>query len=143
MRKLVFMALFSLAGCASVGGAVYSPPQTPAKGMAQLVVYENSAWKKTSQEVDINGVTACSLVQGGFFIRNVPAGSTTISSSIWDLPGTSRLTVNAQAGHRYYVRVQYDLAAARVGPFAIDNVDEGTAKSELRSLKMMNGCSTM
>lgn len=134
MKKLFL--LLGLAGCAQTSDVSWSPGLMT-ENSAYIVVYENPAWKKTSQAVDINGEKACDLVQGGFFAKAVPFGKYTISSSIWDLPGRSRATVNINKVGVTYVRTQYDVVFGNGGPFLIESVDERTARAELKSLHMM------
>lgn len=150
---ILVAALMALSGCTSTG-PVYSSlkPGRPPSGMAQVIVYETSSLRLSPIYVDMNGESACAL--SGFFVKDVPAGPVTLSSSIWDMPGTSRLTIDAKPGKRYYVKFQMDTgkslgfgafgllgaavaegASSHGGPYLIEAIDEKIATEELQSLK--------
>jgi len=157
--KLFILAFLLLAGCASVGPTYTElAPLPPSHGMAQIVVYQPpAAIRLSSTAVDINGVPGCEIATGTFFYKDVPSGSMTISSSIWNMPGTSRLTIPTILGKRYYIKFQMDmgksmsfgalgfvgaLASEGVssggGPFLIESVNEEVALRDLQSLSRIN-----
>jgi len=160
----IFIILFAiaLAGCSAKGPTYSSLPdeaKQPRKGMAQLIVYQPVSMNLRSLDIEINRVKGCNLAAGTFFLLDVPPGQTTISSSIWDAPGTSSLTINAKSAHRYSIRIQWDMgksmgfavagipggliaesASSHSGPFLIDSIDEETSKQELAKLKQNTQC---
>lgn len=153
MKKLIILLL--LAGCAQ--GPQWSAPPTVEHGKAQIVLFEPKSLRLSSTAVDLNGQHGCDVAAGGYFVLNVPPGEQTLSASIWDMPGTSRLTVNAKAGQRYYVRLDYDFgkgaafgglglpgalavegASSHGGPFTIELIDQKTALDALPSMHAMS-----
>lgn len=154
IKSLLLLPL--LAACAGGGQSYHNSDDVP-KSMARVIVYQPSSMRMAGEEVDINGSRACSLSAGRFFQKDLPPGETTISSSVWSLPGTSRLTIHTVPAHKYYVRLQFDtmkgagfgafglagaLAAEGVsnhgGPFVIETVDDAGAQSDLSSLTQNN-----
>jgi len=158
---LALMAVVLVTGCASTGPSyLQTSSESPAPpDRAQLIIYRPSGFilAARSPKIEINGQPSCDLPQGGFFKKNVPAGSTVISTSLWDIPGTSRLNFEAVAGEKYAVRVSPDSGkvmsgalfgyiglaiaeakSARGGPFQIDLLREETVLSELSKSRMAN-----
>lgn len=162
MRYLMVMAAAALvAGCAS--GPSYMETarqmQPPAPGAARVAIYRPAGdmYPLRSPGVDINGLPACDLASGGIFVRDIAPGRVTVSSSLWDSPGTSRLSFNAAPGTTYHVRLAVDfgksfgalaglpgmLAAEAVsdrgGPFTIGIVEPASVSAELAEAKLI-GC---
>jgi hypothetical protein len=129
----------------------------PPSDQAELIIYRTSGFMLAARapKIEINGQPTCDLPQGGFFKQSVSPGTTTVSASLWDMPGTSRAGFNAEAGKRYAVRVSVDggkmtsgvlggfvgLALAegmsgRGGPFQIDVMLEEAASAELAQARM-------
>lgn len=160
MRWLCLAVIVLTAGCASgpnyleVAGYTHQP----STNTARLAVYRSAGdmYPMRSPSVDVNGLPTCDLPSGGIFIKDVPPGRITISSSLWDAPGTSRLNFNAIAGRTYHVRMAVDfgksfgalaglpgmLAAEAIsdrgGPFTIGIVEPANVQNELAELKVVS-----
>ena len=157
MNKFCIAMALMLAGC-TASGPMYSslPEQKPDKGMAQLVVYRpyELSYAARRPTVEINSIKTCDLPNSSFFIKNVKPSEITVTSSFWEIPGTSRFTMSVSSGRKYYIRMALNddklaagLAAGIIGmavaegisehsgPFIIESVSESSAKEELQSLK--------
>lgn len=103
--------------------------------------------------IDVNGISACKLHPGSFFIINAQK-EVNISSSVWDMPGTSNISFKIEPKKIYYVRMDSSagkqgagalggLVGALVaegitkenGPFLFTLMDEKQAKEELYNLR--------
>lgn len=155
------LLLLLLTSC-SPSGPSYTPDLVHTnKAYATLVIYRPYSFFLSARtpDISINGIKSCELTNGGFFTKNVEIGKQTISSSLWDSPGTSRTNVEAKLGELRYVRVKISKDRAltgigfgfigqaisegvseQSGPFEINEVNESIAKSELQKLKMINDC---
>ena len=166
MKKTIFLLLLTLAiSACSAKGPTYHANQAsmkaPGATMSQIIIYRPDQFVYSMRQpgVEINGMKSCDLPNNSFFIRDIAAQQTTVSASLWDMPGTSRLTFTPQAGGRYYIRIAPDggkMAAGMIGgivgtfaaegysenagPFAISLLDEQTAGTEITFLKMTTEC---
>jgi hypothetical protein len=146
-----------LAGC-SVGFPISrSEIGSPEPGAARLIIYRPSGkmLPLRSISVDVNGIPACDLPNGGGFAKDVGgSGETTVTAHLWDVDGKSSLTLKTETARTYFVRVRVagetspgamsglwglgNGAAARPsGPFDLDLTDEASAIAsgvELRRL---------
>lgn len=159
MKTLSLLSLLLLSACAGTG-EIYRSEVVPSK-QAQVVVYRPNLFvgMMRSPRIEINGQETCDLAKGSHIVRNVNPGPVTISASQWDLPGTSRLTIPAQPGQRYYVRTVYNndkvmagslggytgIFAAEAsnepsGPFLIKLVPEGMARGEVAKTNEATSC---
>jgi len=157
LRSGVIALCILLSACSATGPTYSSLDSSPRRLAAQnveLVVYRPSSFALMARapDVEINGVNTCELSNGSFFTREIELRSVAITASLWDMPGTSRLSFKPQAGKRYFVRVSTDVvggyiglaiaegASSRGGPFVIDLLDEQAALPELQPLKMSTAC---
>ncbi len=164
LRSGVIALCILLSACSATGPTYSSLDSSPRRLAAQnveLVVYRPSSFALMARapDVEINGVNTCELSNGSFFTREIELRSVAITASLWDMPGTSRLSFKPQAGKRYFVRVSTDGgkltagviggyiglaiaegASSRGGPFVIDLLDEQAALPELQPLKMSTAC---
>jgi hypothetical protein len=161
--KNLFIVLFSvlITGCAATGPGYLqttSESSIPAN-RAELIFYRPSGFilSARSPSIEISGQSSCDLPQGGFFKKNVQSGNINISTSLWDIPGTSRLNFQATAGERYAIRVSPDTGkvmsgalfgyagliiaeatSSRGGPFQMDLMRVESATTELSKTKMVS-----
>lgn len=153
MRSLAISLLLLLAAC-SASGPSFNEANLKSD-QATIIVYRQDRFLGFAGyfDVDVNGKPYCKIDNAGFFV--VKSNSKTeISSSIWDQPGTSRITINAKPHDIYYVRMEMDGskqvagalgglsgqliaegAASTGGPFLFTKVDPEIAKQELKNLK--------
>ncbi len=157
---LVLAVVLTLSGCSGVRegtrqGAVMSWSEAPANARARIVVYRPSTLDhfQRSPEIDLNGVPACDLPNGEAFFRDIEPGSVTVSTSLWDWPGTSRLAFRADEGRTYFVRMSpnaekrlagllgghpgvwiAEALAERGGPFLLDLTARAEALASLESI---------
>ena len=156
------VAALSLSACASASASGPGYLQTVstaaiAGDQSELIIYRPSRFTfgANTSNIEVNGMPTCDLPQGRFFRKNVSPGTTTIATSLFGVPGTSRSSFKTEAGKRYTVRVSPDRAKAmagallgivgtlgaaavsgRVGPFQIDLIQEEMAATELALSKM-------
>jgi hypothetical protein len=139
----------TLAGCA-VGFPISSSEiGSPHPNSARLIVYRPPGPMLVfrSPSVDVNGVPACDLPRGGGFKKDVGSGEVTVAAHLWDIPETSSISLMAEAGKTYYIRVRVAGEAApgavgglfglgtnppkrspgNSGPFELDLTDEAAA----------------
>jgi hypothetical protein len=101
--------LMILAGCAgkpaSSGSGIIINAAPPDRAL--VIVYRTSAFDHSARMpgIAINGVHACDLADGHALVREVEPGNTAISTSLWDWPGTSTITVAVERGETYYIRM--------------------------------------
>lgn len=147
--KTVTLLFFLLCGCTATGQQFAVPEPS---NDAAVVVYRPSGLQLHPYDIEINGNKVCDLKRDGYFMRHYKPGIITITASVWDMPGTSRLQITVEKKHIYYVRIdksdkQYaklalgfvgSLVAEGVsstdGPYDITLVPETTAKRELTEL---------
>jgi hypothetical protein len=139
----------ALAGC-TVGFPISSNEiGSPPRNSARLIIYRPSGpmLMFRSPSVDVNGVPACDLPRGGGFKKNVGGGKVTVTAQLWDNPETSSLSLMAEPGKTYYIRVRVageaspgavgglfgvgtnppQASPGQAGPFEFDLTDESTA----------------
>jgi hypothetical protein len=95
--------------------------------------------------IEINAVATCDAHNQHAFTYVVAAGPVALAASLWNQPGTSRLSWTAEAGKTYFVRVKSadknwagllgmagtlaaEAASERAGPFDIDLADEAASQ---------------
>jgi len=154
------ISALSLSACASASGPGYLQTVSTAaiaSDQSELIIYRPSGFTYAvrTPNIEVNGMPTCDLPQGGFFRKNVSPGTTTIATSLFDMPGTSRSSFKTEAGKRYTVRVSpegakamtgallgivgtlaAEAASGRGGPFQIDLIQEEMAATELALSKM-------
>lgn len=146
MRKAILLSLL-LSAC-NATGIEYTGEQS-----GNLVVYR--PWHTVNSlgyyYMDMNGKPVCGLGNGGYFIKHA-TGKTTISSSLWNQPGTSRITINVDK--KTYIKIEHNSQRMLVGaigglggqlldegvsdysgPFIISQIPQSQALVELRGLK--------
>lgn len=142
MRYLLL--LIALAACSATG-----PEYTGQKG---IIVYRDDSMLFIGRAfpIDVNGVEGCQLHNAGYAI--IPkTGEITLSSSLWDQPGTSRISLNVKDAE--YVKVSVNQgsmvagaaagmvgvfaheAIEKQGPFIFTHMEAGQAHQELVGLK--------
>lgn len=103
MKKyLTLLAVLAIQACTPTGEH-YTEHNDPHQGT--IVVYRGFSSAIESFSIDVNGKLACDLQESGFFVVRAK-GPTTISASKWSMPGTSRITIDAQPGKTQYVRIE-------------------------------------
>jgi hypothetical protein len=139
----------TLAGCSSGFPISSSEIGSPPPHSARLVIYRppGPMLMFRSPSVDVNGVPACDLPRGGGFKKDVGSGEVTVAAHLWDNPETSSLSLMAEAGKTYYIRVRVAGEASpgavgglfgvgtnppkgspgNSGPFELDLTDENAA----------------
>jgi hypothetical protein len=139
----------TLAGCSNGFPISSSEIGSPPPNSARLVIYRppGPMLMFRSPSVDVNGVPACDLPRGGGFKKDVGSGEVTVAAHLWDNPETSSLSLMAEAGKTYYIRVRVAGEASpgaagglfgvgtnppkgspgSSGPFEFDLTDENTA----------------
>lgn len=150
----------ALPGCAKFDEtppdrALTSAPTPPEQ--ARLLIYRPLATHLLGavgdREIKINDAAACGLADQHYFVRLVPAGAITIED------GSSRLSLTAESGRTYVVRVGFnkrrasfagwvppvlgfspDTVTADSGLYAIEVVDPQTVRTELGHLSLENAC---
>lgn len=154
MKFLVLLPLL-LAGCAmQASGPLFSGP-TKSEG-ATLILYRDNSYYGNFGKLpfEINGEKACELHNSSFYTQSGLHGKFTISASVWDMPGTSRLMINAKGNEIYYVRWNIDSskqvasgfggffgqlaaegAANTGGPYIFTIIEPSIAKQELKNLR--------
>lgn len=145
------LALLFLSGCAASG-----PEYNEAHHSSGVIIYKPSSaigMGAGLYEIDLNGKRQCKLHPGSYFVSDI-VGDVTISSSSWDMPGTSKISFKAWPGKTYFVRMDTNdgkqIAAtagglvgalsaeafsSTGGPFIFTLVEPNQAKSELQGLK--------
>ena len=78
-------SVVALAGCAATG-ALFSPPEAPAPGAAQFVVYRTSRFGGTAgtwvpTRLEIEGIRTKMLPADSFVVLEVPAGDVRLSAT--------------------------------------------------------------
>jgi hypothetical protein len=145
---LIIVAV-ALAGCA-VGFPISSNDiGSPPPNSARLIIYRPSGPMLVfrSPSIDVNGVSACDLPRGAGFKKDVGSGEVTVAAHLWDIPETSSLSLMAEPGKIYYIRVRVageaspgavgglfgmgtnpaQASPGQTGPFELDFTDEATA----------------
>lgn len=161
MKKSVISIVCTiiLSGCASTG-PIYTTHEA-INDKAQILIYRPSASMGSlrSPNIEINGIQTCDLASGSYIARNVDSGETTISASLWDMPGTSRLEINTKPHNKYYIRVSFDgsklMGAAfggmigmgaveaistNRGPFIIQRADNEDGNREISETNIATSC---
>lgn len=107
-EQILFTACLFLTGCAATGGQFSE--QFSKTGGAQLLIYRPSSIVGVvrSPGIEINGQETCDLASNSYILKNVSPGEYTIAAQLWDIPGTSRIRLNAKANHQYFVKVTFD-----------------------------------
>lgn len=102
MNKIFLGLVLFLSAC-SATGPLYHDTQ-----LASLVIYRPSSAIYISKDfpVAVNGVDVCDLSNAGFTRIPVTSNQTTITGSLWNSPGTSRLTIDTSKHKTYYVKVE-------------------------------------
>lgn len=149
MKTLILLSALALTGCVTATGPAYSPGLVASSpGTSQLVIYRPDRFAAPrSPMVKINGVDTCALPGNSFMIVDAPKGKVTITSTLWDHPGTSVLTFTPDK--ESFVRMDFDDGKARgnafglagalaanatssnAGPFVIQRVYRERAESEM------------
>lgn len=158
MRYLV--VLFLLAACTATGPS-FNEGNLPKGNGATIVIYRPYAPLALAGyfDIDINGQKTCNLYPDGFFVRSGLYKDVTISSSIFDQPGTSRIVIPTKPKHVYYVsmeinndkqmisvfsgligRLATEGSSSQSGPFIFTLVDEEKAKQDLSKLRLQTTC---
>ncbi len=140
----------TLAGCAVGFPISRNDIGSPPPNSARLVIYRPSGPMLIfrSPSVDVNGAPACDLPRGGGFKKDVASGEVTVAAHLWDVPETSSLSLMAEPGRTYFIRVRVAGEASpgavgglfgvgtnppqgspgtTSGPFELDLTDEATA----------------
>lgn len=158
MKKCPLIAvLILLTGCAGTGPA-FDASQTPSSGSkAELIIYRpasliGSGW---SPATFVNGVEKCDIINDSFYYATVPAGHTKIEYSVLEHSARSGYSFDAQAGHKYYIRISPDKAQIigsefgavgsiatydNQGPYSIQLMEHSQALGELQSTKQTMSC---
>jgi hypothetical protein len=159
MLQARFLAGALIAVSISLGACATNAPRgsaiavgAPRPGTAQLVVYRPSAFiaSMRSPDVEVNGAPTCDLTNGGSFLREIEPGPASVSLSHWDMPGTSQVSFQAEAGKTYYIRATVnddkmaagmflgivgmlaaEAASSDKGPYKLDLLNEAIARKEL------------
>lgn len=155
MVALLTMGLLS--GCMATGAVYQASSIPPVKsGKAQVILYRPSALALSgvTGEVEINGVNKCDLGVNGYMVESVDPGHIVVAVDSWQLPGTSKLSFDAKAGQKYYVKVSpnggkatagaiagyigflaSEAASEQKGPFVIEPIAKGQALGDLMDTK--------
>lgn len=99
-----YLAVLLLLAACSASGPMYQP----IKADGQIVVYRPIGWQGKAYRayIDINGGTACKLAEGGYYIINGYHDPIIISSSVFGMPGTSRITVKPDPKKATYLKIE-------------------------------------
>lgn len=152
-RTITLSLIALLGGCSATGPAYRDAAYRDAQS-ASLVIYRPSSVVYISKDfpVAVNGVDVCRLSNAGYTRVPVTSSQTTITGSLWNSPGTSRLTIDTSKHKTYYVKVEGganimggaiggfigQLGAEAVngsGPFDISLVPKEQALIELADIK--------
>jgi hypothetical protein len=157
MRHTFIVLLLLLSACNGTG-PIYTHKE-PESGKARIVVYrpDSSKFMLRSPSVDFNGIKACDLPNNSYFVREVEPKALTVSASFWDMPGTSRIVIDAKPNAAHFVRVSVDndrfvagmlggviamgaveATSSTSGPLRMENVERSKAETELNQMK--RGC---
>lgn len=163
VKNIILILPFIISACGA-SGVPYSAAdsvKTINQKMSKLIIYRPSSLGLMARtpDVEINGNKACELPNGSFFSREYEPQNINLTVQLWDMPSTSKISINTKAGKVYYVRISSDggkiaagvaagfvgLAIAEgvsshAGPFVIDLLDEQAAIPELKNLNMSNNC---
>lgn len=151
MHKIWLGLLLLLVGC-SASGANFNPDHH-AK-FTELVIYRPSSVIYISKKfpIAINGEDTCNLSNAGFARIPITPNKTNITSSLWGMPGTSSLTLDASDHKTHYVKIEGGsgvmgaailgfvgaLASEGIngsGPFELTEVSREQALMDLKDLK--------
>lgn len=122
--KTIFILLLSLSvtACTTASGPLYSDSHDPS-----IIVYRTDwPYRIRPYSVDVNGLHGCDLHANAFFILS--PDRVNLTASLWDQPGTSKITVKGPA----YVRIDYSqakywsgVAAGLIGELATEGINNG------------------
>lgn len=155
MKKLNFLLVLLLGGCASATGPYYTPQSLLQRAnVAQLIIYKEHRALAINRKVDIkiNDERICELPDDSFLIVKAKTGVNTLGLSLWDMPGTSTFRTQLKASDIRYVKIAFNhdkqavagllgvFIAEQVvtdssGPFTIGEVSKESAENELRSMR--------
>ena len=163
MTRQIIVAVGLVAFLAACAGSASGPKFTevqlppPTSGAAQLVVYRTGKWGLSNRASDlvVNGTPTCETLNNGAFTYEVQPGPVKLELALWDMPGTSFLTLDAAPDNRYYIRIESNdgkvfpaafagflglLIAEAVspnrGPFEMRLVDRGEADRDLADARL-------
>lgn len=159
MRAL--LVLLFLTAC-SANGPQFGELNLSKADQPALVVYRPShLWASGNFfEIDIDGVPTCKIFNGGFYVaKNIKNKTVNVSSSMFAVPGTSRILVDIEPKKTHYVKIELNdskqamgIGAGLVGmlvaeggpdpsgPFIFTLVDEDQAKRDLKSIRLEENC---
>jgi len=163
----VLIATAALMGCATTQSS--GPPiaslasiGSPPAGKARIVVMrpENgfAGWGDRALPLKIDGDPMGELLTGAYVSVDRPPGRHQISGEFWDIPGVSRVDVNAGSGRTYYFAIKvkqkvndvrmvaalgglagYAIAAAATddgtGPFELIPMSDAEAKRMIATVR--------
>lgn len=152
MKKLLLLLLLS--GC-TANGPVFNENALPKTDGATLIVYRDNVYYGAFGKIafEINGQEFCRLHNSSFYVHSGLHDKVSVTASIWDMPGTSRIVIDTKPGKVYYVKMDIDsgkqisgglggLPGALIaegiaptgGPYIFTNISPEQAKSELAGL---------
>ena len=162
-RHCFLACLLIFAACSSAPPdkalvALRTQPVQP--GHARLIVYMPKRYVGTGNGIqfELDGKRVCDLQAGEYFVREITPLTHDFSFSYCGTRNLTHVTLLAQEGHKYYLRVMpYDSSltgrlsgyptdvvepgedAHINGPFQVKQVDEATALKALESLTYKPG----
>jgi hypothetical protein len=112
MRVHLALCLAALLCACAATGERFSEHEAGASAVpdtvARLIVYrpERILYAARNATLKVDGVGAGTIASYGFRVFEVDPGSHVLLVDMWDVPGTCELSLNAEAGFKYYFEVQ-------------------------------------